>query len=598
MKKPLIIILILIIFTIPAVSANNITIDPSSSIQDTINTLNTGDTLYLDEGTYKETGIEINKSINIEGLKTANQTIIDGEYKNSSIFTIADNIQVNFKNLKIINGNSPENGGAISSYNSPITIDNCIFKDNIAESFGGAIDIGNSTLTLNNSIFLNNLANYDGGAISVKRIPGSKVENCIFINNTAPTGWGGTFYNWYCGMTMNNVTIKLGNAELGGAIFNAGNLIITNSKLTNNKATYEGGAIYNYHNTVQVSNTIITNNTSQKGADVALYRTEKATNFDNNWWGINNPLNTTNYPLNWSKRFELDYDKTVDNPTKWLNLNTELTDNTLTIKLKNEDGKLSTLPLNVNIETETKNYTTQLINGENAIKLEKTTTNQTIKTTSYYQTLYNTLEPDNAEIKVIINSSSLIKTYNTNTEFKGKLEDEYGNPIIGQYLTIKLTRISSGANKEYSIVTDYSGEYTLPINLAIGEYSAIINYKGLNTSNKTYLPSGPVNETINVIEGNTAILLSPYKEAKNVNKNLTGKLVDIDSKPIIGQHINLKLTRLSSGANKVYDIVTKYDGEFILPINLAIGEYCAEAIFEGNGNYTRTKTTIDVVILP
>ena len=55
-------LLILIIFTLPAVSADNITINSTNSIADTVNNANNNTVIYLNPGTYNQSGININKN--------------------------------------------------------------------------------------------------------------------------------------------------------------------------------------------------------------------------------------------------------------------------------------------------------------------------------------------------------------------------------------------------------------------------------------------------------------------------------------------------------------------------------------------------------
>ena len=52
-----------------------------------------------------------------------------------------------------------------------------------------------------------------------------------------------------------------------------------------------------------------------------------------------------------------------------------------------------------------------------------------------------------------------------------------------------------------------------------------------------------------------------------------------------GQHIKVKLTRLSSGASKTYDCVSEHNGKFSLKINLAIGNYEVYCSYEGTNDY-------------
>jgi predicted outer membrane repeat protein len=84
-------------------------------------------------------------------------------------------------------------GGAISN-NATLTVRNCVFKNNKADKGGGAIYNGGTssmggTLTIQNCQFSNNSTlEYSGGALDLRKA--ATVENCVFIKNTAPNGGG------------------------------------------------------------------------------------------------------------------------------------------------------------------------------------------------------------------------------------------------------------------------------------------------------------------------------------------------------------------------------------------------------------------------
>ena len=372
---------------------NNV-ISSNDSIQSSIDSSSEGSTIILEPGTYNQSGIIVNKSLTFVGNGKSNLVILNGDNDNSSIFTITGGVSVNFINLTFINGNS-SNGGAISSFDSPITISDCVFENNHASTNGGAVSLKNSSLEISDSQFYNNQADYDGGAVATSSSINCKISNTVFNNNSA-LGWGGTIYSWYTSMNLNNISISNGFAEIGGAIFNSGNIVATNSVFTKNKASSEGGCFYNYANSLIVNNCIILNNSGIFGSDIYLYRTNSLSNFNNNWWGVNNPLNSTAYPVNWTGRFVLDYDKTINYPSTWLNLKTNLNENNttgiLTITLESNNGaRISNMPLNVTVNVNGANYYNNLINGSVTYNLSKTNSNQTIITTCDYQVLVNTL---------------------------------------------------------------------------------------------------------------------------------------------------------------------------------------------------------------
>ena len=575
MYKKIIILTIILIALIPVSFAENITITPENSIQEGINNLTDGGELILTPGEYTESQIIINKSITITGENAT----INGNHK-GSIFEIEKNLTVNFKNINFINGNSNQSGGAIYADTTDIIIDNCQFINNTAERFGAGIYIDNGTLKLNNSIFKDNYADYDGGAIAITRKPGTLIENSIFINNTAPKGWGGTFYNWYCDMEMKNVTITGGVAETGGAIFNAGNLIITDSKIYNNTATDTGGALYNYANSAIIKNTQIYDNKGVTGSDISLFRTTTNTQLNDNWWGINNPINTTEYPQNWSRRYLTDYDQTVGNPTTWINLETTLNTNTLTVNTKNNKGKQIGLNTNATITNGNEIINADLTTGEYITKINF----DTVTTQLNYQTITNTLNTTNTSI---INAENMKKTYKEDKNYTATLTDAMGNPIPGQHITLELTRNTNKQSKNYTTTTDYTGKYTLEINLAPGQYTIKNYYNG----NQQYTPTEKtVNLTVEKI--NTTLETTDYKQTQGKYFKAT---LSAQKEKLAGEKITLKITQ--NTRSKEYTLTTDTNGEISLQINLAIGEYTIQTTYAGTSIYQANtqENTITVI---
>ena len=88
--------------------------DGFESIQKLIDNSNAGDSIYLENKTYKGNGtpIKVNKNLTIYGYqdKSKINTILDADSK-SRIFDIAESTQLNLYGLCFINGNG--NGGAI-----------------------------------------------------------------------------------------------------------------------------------------------------------------------------------------------------------------------------------------------------------------------------------------------------------------------------------------------------------------------------------------------------------------------------------------------------------------------------------------------------
>ena len=341
---------------IPHVSAENVTIDNSMSIQDTVNSVNDDDTIFLSPGTYIESGIKIDKNITLQGMGSADEVIIDGN-KTNSIIVVNSISTVKIFNVTFINGHGPEFGGAIhSELGGQIYVDSCNFINNTAGHNGGAIDIageqhrikwetftnygflnatncnfinnradhdggaiatywGNSYVY--NSFFTQNYAERDGGAIGVGVYSTTLTENCTFDNNTAKE-WGGALYNWPGELTVNNCTISNNYAGTqGGAMITSGPLTVTNSKIINNTGVKKGGVVFIAEETPKIPSTVIfkdnyiEGNTAKVGSLVYVDETTSTeTDFNGNSWDINPESDE------WAKAFTTN--GLINMPTKFI----------------------------------------------------------------------------------------------------------------------------------------------------------------------------------------------------------------------------------------------------------------------------------------
>jgi hypothetical protein len=323
-----------------AVSATNITVNPTSGIQNAINTAHNGDTLNLISGTYKEHNIQVNKNLTIAGPKIIGKTptaIIDAQ-KLEKVFHINSDTKVNLQYLLIQNGNEKEDsdsaGGGIYNEGNLI-IKNCMIQKNTAISFGGGIcNYGSLTLTnsnlynntvddgagggigggiycgygtviLTNSNIYNNVATdgggicggknvtlinsnvYDNFAISgggIKNSYGSmNLINSKIFKNTAYYYGGGIYNGGNMNINASNIYQNLVRSQYGGGIYNQNKMIMTSSSLYNNYAPY-GGGIYNdkYGNAKIIFCRIIGNTAISYRA---IYNNGGIVNAAFNWWG-------------------------------------------------------------------------------------------------------------------------------------------------------------------------------------------------------------------------------------------------------------------------------------------------------------------------
>lgn len=215
---------------------------PKATITDAIGSVENDGTVYIAQGTYNETNININKNMNIVGENQQN-TIIDAQGQ-GQIFNIIPGVEVTISNLTLTDASSDT--GAIYN-NGTLTVDNTTFTNNSGSA--GAAILNLNTLTVIDSNFINNTAEM-GGAISNMNV--LTVIDSNFVNNEAEMG--GAIYNDQNPMTVtdSNFTDNTGD-YIAGAIFSTNTLTVTQSNFTGNSA-YDGGAI--------VGSSIIINNSN------------------------------------------------------------------------------------------------------------------------------------------------------------------------------------------------------------------------------------------------------------------------------------------------------------------------------------------------
>ena len=254
-----------------------------------------------------------------------NPTILDGENQrrvinqqdhfSSSAFSIWDGFTIQngnagsgggaylcsnsyFYNCSFINNSSNGQGGAIYSVtplneHSKNIIENCLFRNNTS-SMGGAI-FDNTGLTLTNCRFIGNNANTKGGAYYVFMNKFPIVANCIFANNTASDG---------------------------GAIYNRGNITMTNCNIVCNTAQNSKGGLYNEVKYSRFYNSIFWNNTVSGVANqiegecnlinCAVEGGHEGTNIID-LSPLNNGSNNKNYPM-FKNPEEYDFELLLESP--------------------------------------------------------------------------------------------------------------------------------------------------------------------------------------------------------------------------------------------------------------------------------------------
>ena len=200
-------------------------------------------------------------------------------------------------------------------------------------------------------------------------------------------------------------------------------------------------------------------------------------------------------------------------------------------------------------------------------------------------------------LKTVLTANEFVEKVNEGKYFTGKLTLVDGSPLAGQHIGMKLTNPRTGASKVYWVTTDEKGEYSLQINLAVGNYTADSFYEG----NNKYAASEAAQTKITVIaqptEDKTATVLTANNySASAVGGFFTGNLATADGTALANQNIVLKITRLSTGASKYYYVTTDEKGNYELEINLGNGKYTVDATYSGTTKYAAATATATITM--
>ena len=281
MKKYLFLILIVFLFSISAVSAEEInngtnvmenshdseliaeSVDGNdlltetgtfSELQDLINKVDSDAVINLTKDYVAESGGRISFSKEVNLTINGNGHTLDANGK-SGIFHITGGCLI-LNNLTLKNGNG-DNGGALTIHENArsLILDHVKFLNNRAEDSGGAIyyDSPNASVVtrLTDCYFEGNSAKLFGGAIYYNSVKDMSINNCIFKSNRCEGGsaaQGGAIFS----RNKMNITgcafIDNFGFEDGGAIYSTKYLYITNCNFTNNKVNLDYGGVISVHN--------------------------------------------------------------------------------------------------------------------------------------------------------------------------------------------------------------------------------------------------------------------------------------------------------------------------------------------------------------
>uniref|UniRef100_UPI0037DD071B beta strand repeat-containing protein n=2 Tax=Methanobrevibacter smithii TaxID=2173 RepID=UPI0037DD071B len=167
--------------------------------------------------------------------------------------------------------NKAQYGGAAYFNKGFVTITDSVFENNVATAEGGAVDFSHASVkdlvvSINNSSFVGNKAPVAGAIFTNVD---SKITNSNFTKNTASKG-GAVLNENGAKLTVDNSTFKDNAADsYGVAVFNNGELVVSDSVFDSNDIVnrgsagvdYGGAAIYNWENAkLDISKSNFTNN--------------------------------------------------------------------------------------------------------------------------------------------------------------------------------------------------------------------------------------------------------------------------------------------------------------------------------------------------
>ena len=166
-----------------------------------------------------------------------------------------------------LNGNTASShGGAIYNAGTSVSLTSVTISNNEANQ-GGAVYNHVGSLTLNDTTISGNKAT-DGAGLYLNGGTFATAGNASVLSGNIATGMGGAIYN-NINMTLDSLVSLTGNeANQGGAIFNAGSLVLSDITVSDNSAV-QGGAVYS-DGTVTLNGATISGNNAADGAGLYL----------------------------------------------------------------------------------------------------------------------------------------------------------------------------------------------------------------------------------------------------------------------------------------------------------------------------------------
>lgn len=182
------------------------------------------------------------------------------------------------------------NGGAIYAGSGNVTATDCVIRDNTAEA-GAAVYAYNGTITLTRCELEANQSITAGGAVWARYGPVT-INDSVFYDNIAQSrnSMGGAVFVEQGPIDINNSTLRGSQAYQGGAVAaEAGPITVTDALFAGNRSEAEGGAIFAGSDVVTVARTRFEANGARKGGGIYTQESEiqvTGSQFIQNWSAI------------------------------------------------------------------------------------------------------------------------------------------------------------------------------------------------------------------------------------------------------------------------------------------------------------------------
>jgi hypothetical protein len=260
----------------------------TGSLRQTLADANNGDTINFDAALNgRNIGLTtaelvIDKNVIINGPGSNLLGVFRSSQTSFRIMHVMPGVTATIAGLTISSGDGGQpGGGGILNDHAILTVDGCAVKNSFAleSSSGGGVyndgSGGSATLTILNTTVSGNYAYYAGGGIyndaynggsATLSLMNSTVDGNVAAYNGFPAGGGegGGIYNGGGELMITNSVVSNNRAGVsdpfpvgyGGGIFNGGTLTITNSTINGNGCYLAGGGIDNYGTLTITSSTV------------------------------------------------------------------------------------------------------------------------------------------------------------------------------------------------------------------------------------------------------------------------------------------------------------------------------------------------------